>query len=625
MRCKDFLWFSIWVAAALALIGPALWRPQWALANFGDLYAYHYPMRHLVASALQGGRLPFWNPYILCGLPLSANSQAALFYPGTLLSAFFPLALGLTWDYALHLLWGGLGLFLLARRERLSSEGSLFLAVLYVFSPFLIYRITEGIPTLLASLSWVPWCWLAFLARRRGFLAVVWALQLLSGHPQFLIVNALAMGVWSVARKDRGAWLARLAGEGLGALALSALQWAPTAEFVRHSIRRDWPAAFSLGYSVDLRSLLTWVHPNALGNPLDGTWSSVPSVFFECSGVFIGWVGLAAAAAGIVRGKARFGVVLIGLGLFLASGGNNPLYRAAVERGFSWLRTPSRYELLCLWGLVLAAGAGWREMERRFLPRGRVKALLILAASAQLLSWAGPFVRGEPVAPYVTPNRRIVERIAGEPLRVLTDPELANPNKTMLYRAMNVNGYEAFYLRGYPAFAARSEGKPAADSSRVYLGRYDTPEMKSVGVAYSLALDARLIPNPGALPLAYIIDAAGRATGLAVTIPRAERWKVRGRLPVDARALFLSIPNYPGWSARLNGVPVRLEPSGHFLSLPIPYEPGLAHAPLSLEVRFTPSHWAWLLALSTAAWLAWAGRFLAEIYEQAAAVREGLV
>ena len=71
---------------------------------------------------------------------------------------------------------------------------------MFSLSPFLIYRVTEGIPTLLASLSWTPWCWLALQSGRPGFLAGVWAMQFLSGHPQFMVLNALGMALWAATR-----------------------------------------------------------------------------------------------------------------------------------------------------------------------------------------------------------------------------------------------------------------------------------------------------------------------------------------------------------------------------------------------------------------------------------------
>ena len=76
-----------------------------------------------------------------------------------------------------------LGMALLARRQGITPLGSWLLAGLYALSPFLIYRVTEGIPTLLASLSWAPWCWLCWLFGGPLLLAAAWALQFLAGIP----------------------------------------------------------------------------------------------------------------------------------------------------------------------------------------------------------------------------------------------------------------------------------------------------------------------------------------------------------------------------------------------------------------------------------------------------------
>ena len=133
------------------------------------------------------------------------------------------------------------------------------------------------------------------------------------------------------------------------------------------------------------------------------------------------------------------------------------------------------------------------------------------------------------------------------------------------------------------------------------------PDMKRAGVAYYLDVSGRLIENPGALPLAYAVDASGRFSGLAVSLPRPERWQVRGRLPAAARKIVVSLPRYPGWRAWLNGVSVALEPHDYFVSLTLPDEPRAAHAPVSLDVEFEPSHWALLTGLSAASWLLLAG------------------
>ena len=593
MSSKDIRAFGILALLACALLGPALFSPALAVAGFGDLFAYHYPLRHLTAGSLQAGHLPFWNPYIFCGGPLAANSQAVLFYPFGALSRILPLTSALSWDFFLHLVWAGLGVMLLARREGLRAAGALFLACLYCFSPFLLYRLTEGIPTLLASLAWAPWCWLAFLSSWRGLLAGAWALQFLSGHPQFLLANAAGMAVWSLCRPQRGRLLARFALEGLGALALAAAQWPGTWEFVSLSVRRGWPEAFLSAYSVSPRELLTWLWPGALGTPLDGTWRDSPSVFFESAGVFIGWAGLLAAAAGLWRGRAWRAALLIGLGVFLALGWNNPLYRWASAGPVGLLRTPSRYLFLSLWGLLLAAGAGVRLFEGRLKPA--FKLFLVAAAAAQLLFWARPFVGTESAAPYLGRHDALARAAGGRPLRVLTDPALASADKTMMYRAMNVNGYDAFYLGGFPAFAAASEGRPAADASRGYLERPDTPQMRSAGVAYKLAADGTLLAVAGAQPLVSFAT--------SVELPRPERLRAAGIAPRGADRIAVSVPAYPGWRAWLDGSPAVLEPQGFFQAVRLP--PAAAGGAFDLRLDFRPPHWLAGVLVSLLAWAAW--------------------
>ena len=624
MRAKDFGAFALFSGLVLALLAPAVFSPVAALAGFGDLFAYHYPLRALAGSALQAGRLPFWNPYIFCGGPLSANSQAGLFYPLSVLSRILPLTLALSWDFAGHIIWGGLGLLLLARREGLRASGALFLACLYCLSPFVLYRVTEGIPTLLASLAWVPWCWLAFLSSWPGLLAAAWALQFLSGHPQFLLANAAGMAVWALCRKERTVLLSRFVCEGLGAAVLAVVQWPATWRFVSLSVRRGWPQSFLAAYSVSSRDLLTWLWPNALGNPLDGTWRDVPSVFFESSGVFIGWAGLLAAAAGLGRApavrksvrpapaelpipqaRAWRAAVLIGLGIFLALGWNNPLYRIAAAGPAGLLRTPSRYLLISLWGLVMAAGAGVRRWEGSLKPE--LKALFLAAAVVQLVSWASPFVKTESAARYLSVSPALAQAAGGQPLRILSDPALASADKAMLYRAMNVNGYDAFYLAGFPAFAAASEGRPAADASRSYLSRADTPLMRLAGVSYRLTAAGELVANAGALPLAFFTsESAGSAvfgTGVDIELQRPERWRVAGRAPFGADRLVVTAPAYPGWRAWLDGAPASLEPWGFFQAVRLP--PGAAGRDIDLRLDFRPTHWTLLVLTGLLAWSVW--------------------
>src|SRR5262249_45752508 len=151
---------------------------------------------------------------------------------------------------------------------------------------------------------------------------------------------------------------------------------------------------------------------------------------------------------------------------------------------FGLLRTPSRYLFLSLWGLLFAAGSGWHWLGKGSLAAKTLQVLAVSVLLLELLSWDRKFLRAESAEPHLKVNPSLAAPIGGRPFRVWTEPELGNPNKTMLYRARNVNGYEAFYLESYAESAARSEGGPAADPSRTYLRRADSPQMKRLGVAY---------------------------------------------------------------------------------------------------------------------------------------------
>jgi hypothetical protein len=606
MSRNDLTVLGLWCAAVLALLSPVWARHGAAFFNHGDLYTYHVPLRALTASSLQAGRLPFWNPYILLGVPHAANPQAALFYPPALLGAIFPVVTALVWDQIFHLLFAGAGMFLLARFARLDRMGAAVLASAFALSPFLIYRVTAGIPTLLAALSWAPWLWLAWLSGFSGLLAAAFALQLLSGHGQFLVVNGAAMGLWALCRGGRRVLLARLLAAGAAALALTAVQWVPTLEFLRHSVRANWSGSLSGAYALPPGALWTWINPAALGVPADGSWPDVLSVFYETCGGWAGPVALALAAWGAARGRRRgAALALAAVGLFLAYGPRGPLSRAVL--GFavlSYLRTPSRWLFLTLWGAVLLAGAGWAALRGLRLSKGS-RAALALAGFVPLAVWDAAFLRAQDPSPFLAPRAEIVEKLGGRDERVLTDPALANPNKTALYHLMNVNGYEAFYLKGVPAWAAAAEGAPAADASRVYVSRWRSDAAARAGVK------ARLTPagveRTEAWPLAAFVDKDGRRVepDPRLWIEKPERWRVTGGVPPAAAGVVLSVPAYPGWRARVLGTSVALVPfDGLFQALPLPasFPRG---AGLDLTLEFAPTGWAWLAALSAAAWAFW--------------------
>lgn len=616
MTRRDLIIVGAFAAVVLALTASVWAHPDRAFFNHGDLYAYHWPLRHHTAAALIEGRLPFWNPYVILGVPHAANPQAAIFYPASILGFLLPVMTALAWDQILHLLWAALGAFLLARFARLPRAAAAALAAAYALSPFLIYRVTAGIPTLVVALSWAPWAWLAWLGpptTERGggslLLAAVFALQFFSGHPQFLVINAVGMGVWSLSNGEwKGRALAlrlgrRLAVGACGALALAAVQWLPTLELLRGSNRSGWPEKFRAAYSLHPSDLFLWLSPGAFGTPLNGGWDDKVSVFYESGGVWLGYVMLALAAGGLLRWRSRLGpILLVVLGAVLALGANGPLAPLLNAPGFSYLRTPSRWSFLALWGLWLLAGAGARAVAAS-PTAARALSVLPLLVLAELAIWDSRFLKSDNARSFTMASPVVVERLAGRPTRMLTDPELANPNKAIAYRMRNANGYEAFYPTSAALWAFEAEGKPAADPSRVLVSRWKSDAATRAGVS-ALLSGKGLEQRSDAWPLASFLDVkGGRLTpDPLLSIDRPERWRVNGEIPKGAVAVALSETRWPGWNASLDGRAVPLVPWGPaFQSVALP--PG--GTTVDLRFDFSPTRWFWWAALSAAAWALW--------------------
>ncbi len=602
MKRKDLIFLSFWSLLVLGLTGIDWVFPHMGLFNFGDLYFYHYPLRETALNFLEKGQFPFWNPYIFGGVPLAANSQAALFYTVAIVGKIFPLLFSFSMENLFHLWWAGLGMALLMKSQGLKSEAAWILGISYGLCPFLTGRIAEGVPTILASLAWAPWAWTAFCAQNQFLLSAVWALQFLSGHPQFMLINAGAMLVWTLLFPPRFKNLKILTLSTLGAALLACVQWVMTAQFLLHSIRQNWSLLYSLGYSLTPHELWSWLWPGsglaALGH------SSIPiSVILENSLAFPGLFVLVLGGLGILKKPFSFYALLMILGIFFAFGRHNPAYLWLLSHTpLHFLRTPSRFAFLCLWGFFLAAGAALKSLKQ---PLRVPLAVLAVLSLFQLLILNRNLVRTQDSSPYLRPHRFFARALAGKPGRVLISPAIGNPDKAMMYHVMNVNGYDAFYLKGFPNYAFKSEGRPAVDASRSYLQKWDTPQMKDLGVQWTFIKPHFLISAPPPHSLVYFVNQEGGRLPETpeLKILNENHWRISGLWENPATQLIISKPFYPGWTAYWNGqkTPIRLW--NGFLSS-ISKTSGASNS-FTIDFIFQPDYWGILVLTSIFSWLFW--------------------
>ena len=186
--------------------------PHW---DGSDFFA---PFYSLLARLTRGGHLLSWNPLSAGGSPDFAEPQVGAFSPVTLLFGWIagpgPLAFNLYW---LGLwLFGGLGMYVLARALSAPPWGALLTALGLVFSGYYLGHAEHT--SVVYSYSFVPW----ILWRLRAGLVTgrrwpacqagaLWGLSALAGNPAVVIPAALFLAVVAPA------WLAERPGISWGA------------------------------------------------------------------------------------------------------------------------------------------------------------------------------------------------------------------------------------------------------------------------------------------------------------------------------------------------------------------------------------------------------------------------
>src|SRR5262249_32077508 len=213
-----------------------------------DLRGYFLPKYVYGSMDLARGALPLWNSFESAGLPFLGVAQpAALYPPRVVLFALLPPTLALHVFMIVHYLALGAGAYVALRALRLEWPGAALGAIVVAFQPFMLHG--HYAPHWISNFVWFPLVLAAFVRTVEQpttpaalALAIATAFLILAGYPEYAFDTALVLALlWpfvvahAPAAAARGTALA-LAAAGAGVL-LAAVQWVPTIEAVRESVR----------------------------------------------------------------------------------------------------------------------------------------------------------------------------------------------------------------------------------------------------------------------------------------------------------------------------------------------------------------------------------------------------
>ena len=391
----------------------------WPGLNRGLIVAWdslrtYFPLRLLswhIASTYR--QFPFWSPVESLGAPLFADCQSGAISPFNVLFAFGHPGYMFNVVVILHFVLAGMGVFVFLRLWKCRVSASLFGAVAYMFSGFLITN--KEILALTFGACYLPWFLvaielLAFARSRYGvlLLGAVTVLQFVDGQPQIAIYSYCFVFAYILFRvvTTRGNRvmfaLSALTGLAFGVLFL-AFYLLPTYQLTSLSVRTDPTFVFScLGQMAfhELPSLLfpylegpAWSptsiyvaigkHPNIFRTVV--LYTGIAPLFLAVAG--LGWT------SGIQRKLVAFCVLTSLVCIAISLGMHLPLYRAVWSlllpiRSF---REPHRCLFILNFSVASAAGMSLHALARRSTRRLRVLAPagLLFVVSALVLCCMG--------------------------------------------------------------------------------------------------------------------------------------------------------------------------------------------------------------------------------------------
>jgi hypothetical protein len=361
-----------------------------------DTTVVEIPARKLTVSLLKEGNFALWTDAYGNGQPFLANPKNALFYPATLLYLVLPLFTAFKLYCFIHAVLGWIGLYRLCKSYALSEKSAFLGATLFALSG--MYLSSFEFYNHIAALAWMPWVLLllkratasASAPRRLVPLTILWALLILAGSPEVIVLTALL----AVAQLFlvSGDWKKRLATAALPlilAVLLSAAQLVPSMELLaqtgRESQSIDWP--------LELLQLPNLSFPDILGNDREPGhsdywgWHLFDRHFPLYYSLYMGFGALLLFLFGLGRPwDRRQKVLLAAAGIFflLACGRYSPFFFLYRFTPFlSSIRYPVKFFLGSVFCLSILAGLGLDAVTAGRAPGKRtVKTLLVTASLA---------------------------------------------------------------------------------------------------------------------------------------------------------------------------------------------------------------------------------------------------
>ncbi len=305
----------------------APWGENLPFKNSGwDQLRIYFPFYKVTLDSIKSGQFPLWNPFAFAGHPHAADFQSAVFYPLNIFGLFMSQIVFWHFLRLTPTILASFFTFLYLRNLRLSKLASIFGAITFGFSPFIL---TWGEEVIMSphSIIWLPLVLLGidrFKESGKGkfiaLIAIPLATSFLGGYMQTTIYLCLFAAGYFLLRFGRNVFSQRglmvIAAFVFGAL-IAAIQLLPAAELYFRSARAQIALTNQLyGFLLPKEMLVTYLAPDFFGHPATGNFFR-PGVAQYYEGImFVGVAALIFAVYALSKNwKDRYVLFLVGAGI----------------------------------------------------------------------------------------------------------------------------------------------------------------------------------------------------------------------------------------------------------------------------------------------------------------------
>lgn len=330
-----------------------------------DLTYLFHPWKTAVYESLLNGRIPLWNPYSYCGMPLLANFQTAVFYPFSVFFYILGFILGLKLFIIIHTFLAALFLFLYLRSKKIKASAAFTGGILFAFGGYLITKIE--FLSLLGTAIWLPLILILF-SGNIFICALTVAISLFAGYPPVLFFIIIFLFVESLVQNKFKKFIFIL----FFSILISAIQILPSLELILNSVRKSGLMETDASvWSTHFTELLSLISPIFLKEETSGLFTG--EKYFWLRSFWIGFAAFSVAAASfffrkkIITGKKTISYLfLIFFSLFFSLGKLTPFYDFVYSYipGFNLIRSPSHILFIPFFIFIILTAEGLIKLKK---------------------------------------------------------------------------------------------------------------------------------------------------------------------------------------------------------------------------------------------------------------------